>query len=818
MNKNVINWLLAFLISYLSISFFNIAYAMDEVEKITIAKNYRALKAKAQNQNKVRVIAKLKGVKKGKVKSSITPTAHIKKRNRLKRMRFNIQREFPRLGLVVLDLNANQLDRLIESGQVEQVVEDIPQPVNLIESTQIINADLVNGNGFRGAGQAVAILDTGVDSSHPFLESRIVQEACFSTTNAAYSASSQCPNGLNEQIGSGAAPDCASISAQGCSHGTHVAGIAAGSNLNMHGVSSNADIIAINVFSRFAAGSQYCSSTIDCLLSFTSDQIAALEWVLNNASKHNIASVNMSLGGGQHSEPCNLDSRANEIAELRTIGVATVISSGNNAYTNSVGAPGCISDAITIGSTDDIADSVSSFSNGSTIVDLLAPGQLIQSSIYGGAYANYQGTSMAAPHVAGAFAVIKGLFPDASIDQIEQAMKSAGVPVVDQRNGLTFPRLDLAATVDYLDASFLDVIIGDADNNSLEGDENENTLNGGAGDDILNGYENNDTLIGGTGNDTYVSGRYVGTWRQVWIAEGYDASFYHEDLIQEDDEGAGDIDTLKLVGVSIGWPDYVRYSRYGDDLLLTLTRVNQDWDDEQGDYDHVLENVRVVNYFLGSQYQIEKLEFSQGPVGARDDKVRNLSDLIDRYKYVYYATDEDDVINVDLNARSVYGLAGNDTIIGNANFSNYLLGGDGNDYIDGREGYDSLHGGAGNDIIIGGLGSDQLTGGEGVDTFVWSQKDVGAFDEVTDFNISGTQIDKLDLRELLEGEVQSAAVLDSYLDITHDRYGMTISVDVNGDGSGYDQTIKLYRVNLAAFGGDQSIIQVLLNNNQLITD
>jgi hypothetical protein len=80
----------------------------------------------------------------------------------------------------------------------------------------------------------------------------------------------------------------------------------------------------------------------------------------------------------------------------------------------------------------------------------LAPGSSINSTIPGGGYAIYNGTSMAAPHVAGAWALIRSAVPDASVDMVLNALKTTGVLITDYRNGIQKPRIDVYAAVQSL--------------------------------------------------------------------------------------------------------------------------------------------------------------------------------------------------------------------------------------------------------------------------------------------------------------------------------------------------------------------------------
>jgi subtilisin family serine protease len=134
----------------------------------------------------------------------------------------------------------------------------------------------------------------------------------------------------------------------------------------------------------------------------------------------------MSLGGGRAFAACDADVAKPVIDQLRTAGVATAIASGNEGFRDSVSFPGCISTAVTVGATSK-QDELASFSNCGPQVDLHAPGVDINSSVPGDRFASFSGTSMATPHVAGAFAALRSLQPKASVDDIEKALKASGL-------------------------------------------------------------------------------------------------------------------------------------------------------------------------------------------------------------------------------------------------------------------------------------------------------------------------------------------------------------------------------------------------------
>ena len=359
-----------------------------------------------------------------------------------------VLRNFRNLPLSVLSVSPSDLEALASNPLVTALQEDVPDPLLLTVSIPLIGADTAWSAGYTGSGQAVAILDTGVDSSHEFLTGKVLAEACFSTIDAGSSSSTLCPGGGESEIGTGAAVNC-STAIVGCDHGTHVAGIAAGTGTSFSGVAKGADIIAVQVFSKFDSDANCGVGNSPCILSWTSDQIAGLDWIYSQSGSYAIAAANMSLGGGTYSSNCDTDLRKISIDQLRSVGIATVISSGNNGYTSAMGAPACISTAISVGSTTS-SDTVSSFSNIASFISLLAPGSSINSSVPGDLYSSKSGTSMSAPHVTGAWAVLKSKDPGASVSAVLTALTSTGVSINDTRTGGSvtgMPRIQVDSAV-----------------------------------------------------------------------------------------------------------------------------------------------------------------------------------------------------------------------------------------------------------------------------------------------------------------------------------------------------------------------------------
>jgi subtilisin len=356
-------------------------------------------------------------------------------------------KQFRSVPYLVIEVDAAGVKLLKQQEEITSVAEDVADEPDLAQSTNLIGAPGAWSQGFT-----VAVLDTGFDLDHPFYNGRILSQACFSTTSAADGATSICPGGVGSSLAAGSAANVGT-NVKGFDHGTHVLGIAAGNGATFDGVARNANIIAIKVFSRFSAANctNLQAGQNACLRSFRSDQMEGLERVLDLSDNFNVAAVNLSLGGGQFTTDCDSENPAYTalVNNLRSVGVATVISSGNDGFTNAISFPACISSAVSVGATND-ADQVAGFSNSDTILDLLAPGVSINSSVPDNTFGSKQGTSMAAPHVTGAFAVLKSKAPNFTIPALLSILKATGVPVTDARNGITKRRIQLDQAINAL--------------------------------------------------------------------------------------------------------------------------------------------------------------------------------------------------------------------------------------------------------------------------------------------------------------------------------------------------------------------------------
>ncbi len=440
-----------------------------------------ALKAKAQREGQVLVIVGLsapgrsfrpEGELRGPAEIALQRRSIVAAREALltdlRGRNAHAYSDWDSVPYMALKVDAEVLEHLSNSPLVSSIQEDSLSAPNLASTAALIGSDVTWAGGLGGAGQTVVILDTGIDADHPFFGNRVKWEACWSNAGGAGSGNTLCPGGGNNQSGPDSADaltaQCLDGADQLCDHGTHVAGIAAGQGgtwKSYNGVAPEANIIAIQVFTRFNSDSDCGGGAGDapCVRTYDSDQISALNYV-NDTLRNTwtIASINMSLGGGEHELACDGDARKVSIDSLLSNGIATDIAAGNDGWTNTIGAPGCISSAVTVGSVTDTDtlpfDSV--VHNMSNLVDLLAVGADVDSSIPDDDEGTgWWGTSMATPQVTGAFAMIRGIRPSMSIADIETLLKTTGVPVTDTRTrmnpasttvnyaGWTKPRLQL---------------------------------------------------------------------------------------------------------------------------------------------------------------------------------------------------------------------------------------------------------------------------------------------------------------------------------------------------------------------------------------
>ena len=267
------------------------------------------------------------------------------------------------------------VDQVIPDDGADYVVPTDPEAIYEYGADEVPAGIMRIGGPYMGSVALdqfhVAVIDTGIDSFHPDLN--VVAEADFVGLSTGQYADGRDPNG----------------------HGTHVAGTigAIADGEGVAGVAPGVALHAVRVLDGNGAG-------------YFTDIVAGIEYVLENPE---IRVVNMSLGGPVSSET---EPMRSALKRLEESGVVVVIAAGNESQDTANVAPagydhGIVVSAYDVSSTSSGALSdrgFAWFSNYGDAVDIAAPGVSINSTWPGEDYAPLDGTSMAAPHVAGAVA------------------------------------------------------------------------------------------------------------------------------------------------------------------------------------------------------------------------------------------------------------------------------------------------------------------------------------------------------------------------------------------------------------------------------
>jgi len=301
---------------------------------------------------------------------------------------------------------------------IKAIYENTPLFPVLAQSLPLINQPAVASGGASAAGSTIAIVDTGVDFTLP----------AFGSCTAVNTPAS-CVVNASVKFGTGSSSK---------DHGSNVAAIALA-------VATGAKVAALDVFSGTSASN--------------ANVISAINWSIANRATYNIVALNMSLGDSvQYSSPCS-GAFLTPTNNARAAGINVVAAAGNNAFTAGISAPACTPGIVSVGAVYDAnvgsitwgtnlctdtttaADKIACFSNSASFLSVLAPGALITA-----AGITEGGTSQASPHVAGALALLRSLYPTETLSAIESRITSNGLPITDTRNSITKPRLNVLAS------------------------------------------------------------------------------------------------------------------------------------------------------------------------------------------------------------------------------------------------------------------------------------------------------------------------------------------------------------------------------------
>jgi serine protease AprX len=302
-----------------------------------------------------------------------------------------------------LKATSADIEILSQQEDVEQIWPDLPVHTCLDVSVPKIETPKVWQAGFKGEGIKLAIVDTGIDDTHPDFAGRIVASKSF--------------------VGESARDDNG--------HGSHVAGIAAGtgakSNGKYVGVAPAASLYVAKVLRADGGG-------------LMSGVMAGIEWAV---LEQKVQVVNLSLGGPG---PCDGTDALSTLCDeaVQQAGVVVCVAAGNSGpAAKTVGSPGCARFVITVGAVDD-NDKMASFSSrgptadGRIKPDLVYPGVNIVAPQAAGTsmgtvvqegYVSASGTSMATPHASGVASLMLQANPELTAEQVKTIMVAGAINI-----------------------------------------------------------------------------------------------------------------------------------------------------------------------------------------------------------------------------------------------------------------------------------------------------------------------------------------------------------------------------------------------------
>ena len=325
---------------------------------------------------------------------------------------------------IAVEVDRPSRSRIEAIDGVEAVREDSVAMRALDESVPWTGAPSLWAEGVDGTGSVIAIIDDGVDKSHQLLAGSVVAEACFTDGHC---------SGGDSSVGPNSAVPCG-----GCSHGTLVAGVARANSTILRGMANDSSLFPVQVFGCGTCGA------------YMSDLVSALDHIRTTLDTTAVDVVNMSLSF-VHDPPlptdfysglCDSEFPALSAAVNRLVaeGVVVAVASGNQGVSTGLPAPACLENVVAVASSRE-PGAFSSFSNRGPGTDVSAPGSDITTTAPGNSFAEVDGTSFAAPHVAGAIALLRDLEPALRVDQITSLLTTPHRTVSD--GVTTLPELAL---------------------------------------------------------------------------------------------------------------------------------------------------------------------------------------------------------------------------------------------------------------------------------------------------------------------------------------------------------------------------------------
>ena len=269
-------------------------------------------------------------------------------------------------------------DAKVQAMNIPTSTETVPTPEKQVIPHGITRSKAPQAwDEVTGDGITVAIIDTGIDSTHPDLAGRVIDGANFST-------------------------DDRTAWRDGHGHGTHVSGTVAANDdaIGVVGMAPKASLLAVKVLDDYGSGSY-------------SNVTAGIEWSIGKAQV-----ANMSLGGTSDNQALH-----EALIRAHNQGLIVIAAAGNSGedWGNPPNYPGAYPEVVGAAAVDD-KDLRAYFSTHNKFVAIAAHGVDVLSCDKDGQYAKYSGTSMATPHIAGATALLREAYPGESVVDLKRRL------------------------------------------------------------------------------------------------------------------------------------------------------------------------------------------------------------------------------------------------------------------------------------------------------------------------------------------------------------------------------------------------------------
>ncbi len=481
-----------------------------------------------------------------------------------------VVRNLTEMPVSIVEADAQGEAALRANERIVSVAQEKFYKPRLSETIPLLGGTVASGfsdgsTNFTGNGTAVAVIDEGINPNHLMITGSIVSEACYSSEYTVYSdaiVDSSCAGGSPTSTAAGSATRDCSV---GCNHGTEVAAAALGRAVtsgpdSFSGVAKASKLIAIKAtmkLTEISGQPDYCGdgggTLSDCYMLSSSGMLSGMNRVLqlknDSIISEDITAVNYSAGSEdparQYTDAttCMNDSEAAVesvgVTSLKNANIAVTFASGNsgntdagngqtvyNANADKVGYPACLPGAISVGSSIRTGG-MAYYSQGGSRLDLVAPGgdQVTGSGGDGGivlpgngdtSLAAVQGTSFAAPLVAGAWSVMREKSPTSTVDTVKRVLHENGVDITENRTNytaMTHKRIAVAAAlaaadslpaVTSLTVESGDHVAGDSVNITIVATNAVScSVIGGSGTVTLSGGQGVISVTATSGNQTY---------------------------------------------------------------------------------------------------------------------------------------------------------------------------------------------------------------------------------------------------------------------------------------------------------------------------